>query len=112
LLSDHAQLPAQVRAPHPHRAGGRPAADDHQPFLPRDPVHRRDGVPERGGVCGGRRPLALAAFQVAKCTLPSKAMGLVPQLSLLSVLNLKLNVLLCVPRVCASSDPCPTAYAK
>lgn len=54
--ADHAEFPAQVRAAGAHRAGRGRASDGGELLLPRDPVHRRDGLPERGGARarGGR----------------------------------------------------------
>lgn len=67
LFSDHAELPAQVRAPHSHSAGGWPAEDDHQPLLPRNPVYSSDSLPERGGMHSGGENATAGRLQVAKC---------------------------------------------
>lgn len=97
LFSDHAELPAQVRASDSHSESRRPAADDHQPFLPGDPVYSRDGVPERGGMRGGgetSRSLHPFKWQSAVTKQNSGAPGtaFLSLLFLPSVLRLKLNV--------------------
>lgn len=47
--SDHAKFFTQIRATHPYSSCRRASQDDHQPCLPRNPVHSSHCIPERGG---------------------------------------------------------------
>ena len=58
---DHAQLPPQVRAPPARGQGELPHTEEDHPDLqlPRDTVHRRDGLPEREDHTAQDRPQPL-----------------------------------------------------
>lgn len=70
LPSDHVELLTQVRASDPHSESWGRTAHDHQPLLPRDPVHRSDRLSERGGERpGGHVPPGRSQRMRTSCVL-------------------------------------------